>query len=80
MTLVGDIAQATGAWAHDGWGSVLEDLPQRRDPRFAELTVGYRLPQPTMDVAARVLRFADLGLEPPTAGAARRLPAALRQR
>ncbi|MEM7286649.1 MAG: UvrD-helicase domain-containing protein [Actinomycetota bacterium] len=67
MTLVGDIAQATGAWAHDDWTSVLEDLPQRREPRFAELTVGYRLPQPTMDVAARVLRFADLGLEPPTA-------------
>ncbi len=67
MTLVGDIAQATGAWAHDDWTSVLEDLPARRDPRFAELTVGYRLPQPTMDVAGRVLRAADLGLDPPVA-------------
>ncbi len=67
MTLVGDIAQATGAWAHDDWASVLQDLPDRKEPRFAELTVGYRLPQPTMDVAARVLRAADLGLEPPTA-------------
>lgn len=67
MTLVGDIAQATGAWAHDDWGSVLRDLPARREPRFAELTVGYRLPQPTMDVAARVLRAANLGLEPPIA-------------
>jgi DNA helicase IV len=67
MTLVGDIAQATGAWAHDDWGSVLQDLPARREPRFAELTVGYRLPQPTMDVAGRVLRAANLGLEPPIA-------------
>ncbi len=67
MTLVGDIAQATGAWAHDDWHSVLEELPIKRDPRFAELTVGYRLPQPTMDVAARVLRVAAPGLAPPTA-------------
>ncbi|MGI9621984.1 MAG: HelD family protein [Acidimicrobiales bacterium] len=67
MTLVGDIAQATGAWAHDNWESVLQDLPQRKPPRFAELTVGYRLPQPTMDVAARVLRAAVPGLSPPTA-------------
>ncbi len=67
MTLVGDIAQATGAWAHDSWQSVLELLPQKRDPSFAELTVGYRLPQPMMDVAARVLRFAAPTLEAPTA-------------
>ncbi len=67
MTLVGDIAQATGAWAHDDWDSVLEDLPRKKPARFAELTVGYRLPQPTMDVAGRVLRAADLGLEPPVA-------------
>jgi DNA helicase IV len=67
MTLVGDIAQATGAWAHDGWDEVLEDLPTRREPRFAELTVGYRLPQPTMDVAGRVLEAAGLGLDPPVA-------------
>ncbi len=65
MTLVGDIAQATGAWAHDDWESVLEDLPAKREPRFAELTVGYRLPQPTMDVAARVLREAAPSLTPP---------------
>ena len=27
MTIVGDIAQSTGAWAHDDWESVLEHLP-----------------------------------------------------
>ena len=67
MTLVGDIAQATGAWAHDDWESVVEDLPSRRPTSFAQLTVGYRLPQPTMDVAARVLAAAAPELEPPTA-------------
>ena len=41
MTIVGDIAQSTGAWAHDDWDQVLEHLPSRRPPRRAELT-GYR--------------------------------------
>ena len=30
MTIVGDIAQATSAWAHDSWDEVLEHLPQKR--------------------------------------------------
>ncbi len=66
MTIVGDIAQATGAWAHDDWASVLEHLPDRRPPRRAELTVGYRVPGPIMDLAAKVLRVAAPGLRPPT--------------
>ena len=67
MTLVGDIAQATGAWANDDWHGVLAELPDKKEPRFAQLTVGYRLPQPTMDVAARVLRHAAPDLDPPVA-------------
>ena len=47
MTLVGDIAQATGAWAHNDWNEIIEAVPSKKQPRFAELTVGYRLPQPT---------------------------------
>src|SRR5690606_22529362 len=43
MTIVGDIAQATGAWAHASWDEILEHLPDRRPPRRAELTVGYRI-------------------------------------
>ncbi|UDY34623.1 HelD family protein [Dermatobacter hominis] len=66
MTIVGDIAQSTGAWAHDDWDSVLEHLPSRRPPRRAELTVGYRVPGPIMELAARVLRIAAPGLRPPT--------------
>lgn len=66
MTIVGDIAQATGAHAHDSWDSVLEHLPDRREPRFAELTTGYRLPAPSMELASRVLRVAAPGLRPPT--------------
>jgi DNA helicase IV len=67
MTLVGDIAQATGAWAHNDWEEIIEHLPNKRPARRAELTVGYRLPGPTMDVAARVLAVAAPDLVPPQA-------------
>ena len=46
MTVVGDIAQSTGEWAHRSWQEILDHLPDRRPPRRAELTVGYRLPAP----------------------------------
>jgi DNA helicase IV len=65
MTVVGDIAQATSAWGHDSWGSVIEHLPGDKEPCFAELTIGYRLPEPIMEVAARVLDAAVPGLIPP---------------
>jgi DNA helicase IV len=65
MTVVGDIAQSTGAWAHDDWDEVLDLLPQKRPPRRAELTVGYRIPGPIMDLAARALRVAAPELSPP---------------
>ncbi len=65
MTVVGDIAQATSAWGHDSWDSVIEHLPDHVDPRFSELTIGYRLPEPIMEVAAKVLDAAMPGLVPP---------------
>ncbi len=65
ITLVGDIAQSTGAWAHDDWDSVLEHLPARREPRTCELTIGYRVPRPIMDLAAKVLTVAAPQLDPP---------------
>lgn len=65
MTIVGDIAQSTGAWPHASWDEILDLLPQRREPRRAELTVGYRIPAPNMDLAARVLVEAAPELTPP---------------
>lgn len=67
MTVVGDIAQSTGAWAHDSWDEVLDHLPDRRPARTAVLSVGYRIPQPLMDAAAGVLAAAAPQLEPPDA-------------
>ena len=65
MTIVGDIAQATSAWGHDSWDSVTEHLPSEAGFRFFELTIGYRLPKPMMEVAAHVLDAAIPGLIPP---------------
>jgi DNA helicase IV len=66
MTVVGDIAQATGVWAHKDWDEILEHLPQRRPGQRAELTIGYRIPGPTMDLAAKVLAVAAPDLRPPS--------------
>ncbi|MGH9245696.1 MAG: HelD family protein [Acidimicrobiales bacterium] len=65
MTVVGDIAQATGAWAHENWDEILAQLPRRRPARIAELTIGYRIPEANMALAARVLDVAAPGLTPP---------------
>ncbi len=67
MTIVGDIAQSTGAWPHQDWEEILEHLPDRREPRRAELTVGYRIPGPAMELAAKALTRAAPDLKPPVA-------------
>ncbi len=66
MTVVGDIAQATGAHARDSWDDVLRWLPDRHTPRVAELSIGYRVPGPSMALASRVLELAAPGLRPPS--------------
>ncbi len=66
MTVVGDIAQATGPHAPRHWDDVLAHLPDRKPARVTELTVGYRIPAQSMELAARVLREAMPGMEPPT--------------
>lgn len=65
MTIVGDLAQATGALAPSSWDDVLAHLPTHKEPRVVELTVGYRIPAQIMDLAARVLVEAAPLLEPP---------------
>jgi DNA helicase IV len=65
LTVVGDIAQSTGAWAHADWNEILSLLPDRRPARREQLTVGYRIPGPNMDLAARVLARSAPDLLPP---------------
>jgi DNA helicase IV len=66
MTVVGDIAQATGVWAHRDWDEIVAHLPKRREGQRAELTIGYRIPGPTMELAAKVLAVAAPELDPPS--------------
>ncbi len=65
MTIVGDIAQSTGAWPHQSWDEVLEHLPDRRPAQWRELTVGYRIPAPLMRARLRVLPLAAPELTAP---------------
>jgi DNA helicase IV len=65
MTLVGDIAQATGPWAPASWKDVLHYLPEHWPNRLVELTIGYRTPSEAMSLAAGVLAETKLGLQAP---------------
>ena len=66
MTVVGDIAQATGALAPDGWDDVLRYLPDQRPSRVIGLSVGYRIPEQIMALANKVMMAATPELRAPT--------------
>lgn len=65
MTVVGDLAQATGAWAPASWEEVAAQLTPGRAPRNLELTIGYRTPAEVLAVADKVLAVALPGVRPP---------------
>ncbi|HUA95346.1 MAG TPA: hypothetical protein VMB82_07435 [Acidimicrobiales bacterium] len=65
MTVVGDVAQATGPTAPEGWAEIAEHLVPGREPQFVELTVSYRTPVEVVEVAAGVLAAAAPALTPP---------------
>jgi DNA helicase IV len=65
MTVVGDIAQATGPWAPQEWDDVTRHLSPHRPPRLVELTVSYRTPSEVVALAARVLAVAAPTIAPP---------------
>jgi len=65
MTVVGDIAQATGPWAPQEWNDVTRHLSPQRPPRLVELTVSYRTPSEVVALAARVLAVAAPPISPP---------------
>jgi DNA helicase IV len=78
LTVVGDIAQATGSWVPSSWAQVVEHLPGRRGWRLVELTVNYRTPAEIMDIAARILERVAPNLRPARSiRAANRLPRVL---
>ena len=58
MTVVGDIAQATGPFAPRRWEDQLAHLPTRRGAHQVTLTVNYRTPAEIMELAGQVLAVA----------------------
>ena len=66
MTVVGDIAQATGPRAPRSWDDVTRHLPRRRPARLVELTVNYRTPAEVMELAGAMLRAAAPEVRQPT--------------
>jgi DNA helicase IV len=65
MTVVGDLAQATGPVAPRAWSEVLAHLAPGRSARTVELSVNYRTPDEVMRVSSHVLRVAAPWVRPP---------------
>jgi DNA helicase IV len=67
VTILGDIAQATGPVVHDRWDAVLAHLGAGDGAEVAELRHAYRVPAEIMDVALPLLEVVAPGVEPPVA-------------
>ncbi len=92
LTILGDVAQATGPVVYRGWQELVPYLPEGIDVTVEELRHAYRVPAEIMDLALPLLARISPDLEPPLAyrqgGAAPRLvqvaeddvmPAAMRE-
>ncbi len=55
MTLLGDLAQAVGPWAHRDWRELGAWLPTHGGLRVVELRHGYRSPGQVLELAGRLL-------------------------
>lgn len=64
IMLVGDLAQATGAWAHESWKALAQHLPRVKAVRVEEITTGYRVPEPVMRLASTLLPRISASLKP----------------
>lgn len=68
MTILGDLGQATSAWAADDWTEALEHLARpgaRGQFERRDLTINYRTPAEIMDAASDLLDVVDADLPRP---------------
>jgi DNA helicase IV len=65
LTVLGDIAQGTSAWAIDDWPTLMTHLG-KPDTRLAVLDRGFRVPAQIIEYAARLLPSIAPGLAAPT--------------
>jgi DNA helicase IV len=64
LTILGDLAQATGSWEYRSWDEILEHLPAVAPVRKDELELGYRAPGQVLDLASRLLPAAAPTVRP----------------
>ena len=67
FTLLGDIAQATGAVPYERWDDLLPHLPGGDDAQVEELRHAYRVPREIMELALPLLETIAPDVEPPRA-------------
>ncbi len=61
MTLVGDVAQSTSPAGQERWSDVFAHLsPTGSTGTIADLTIGYRVPEPILRVANRLLPLTEV--------------------
>jgi DNA helicase IV len=63
MTVLGDLAQATTAWAPGDWAQTLAHLGQP-EAVIKPLTIGYRVPGEVLEIANRLLPHIAPGVPP----------------
>jgi DNA helicase IV len=64
VTVLGDLAQATGPWTYADWNEVRTHLPDTAPHHHDELTLGYRAPGRVLDFASRLLPVSAPGIQP----------------
>jgi DNA helicase IV len=67
LTILGDVAQGTGAVTYEGWDEVLPHLPRGAEAEIAELRHAYRVPREIMNLALPLLDTIAPGIERPLA-------------
>ena len=67
LTVLGDVAQATGPVAYDSWSAVLDRLPGGERAEVEELRHAYRVPREIMELALPLLDTIAPDVEPPIA-------------
>jgi DNA helicase IV len=65
LTILGDIAQATGAVSYSDWDEVLPQLPRSDAAQVEELRHAYRVPREIMELALPLLARIAPEVEPP---------------
>jgi hypothetical protein len=67
VTVLGDLAQATGLWSYSTWDEVMSHLLGRDTKvEVSELTYAYRVPREIMELALPVLKLTAPSIRPPT--------------